>query len=155
LRPICDDEKDTLPQITLTAPHPWDPTVLDAKVDDNWYKKTVPPSDYNLKMLFDAVGRLHDHPINDDKILSNQEDRHHQSVDRAGIKALLADLIKDKIQDEFYVATSKDNSMKYGGTNHGETILTTSLCRLSWGDNQTQTQRFLIATLTTMKNHLS
>jgi hypothetical protein len=65
LRPICDNKKDTLPQITLTSPHPWDPTVLDAKVDNNWYKKTVPPSDYDLKMPFDAVGRLHNHPIND------------------------------------------------------------------------------------------
>jgi hypothetical protein len=56
-------------------------------------------------MPFDAVGRLHDdHPINDDEeILSDQEDRHHQSVDRAGIKAMLADLIKDEIQYKFYV----------------------------------------------------
>jgi hypothetical protein len=77
LRPIHNNEKDTLPQITLTSPHPRDPTVLDAKVDDNWYKKTVPPSDYNLEMPFDAMGRLHDHPINDDEeIHSDQEDRH-------------------------------------------------------------------------------
>jgi hypothetical protein len=55
-------------------------------------------------MPFNAVGRLHDHPINDnEEILRNQEDCHHQSVDCAGIKALLADLIKDKIQDKFYV----------------------------------------------------
>jgi hypothetical protein len=57
-------------------------------------------------MPFDVVGRLHDHPINDgegEEILSNQEDCHHQSVNCAGIKALLADLIKDKILDKFYV----------------------------------------------------
>jgi hypothetical protein len=102
LRPIRDDERSTLPSITLTSPHPWDPSVLDAQIDDKWYRQTTPPSEYAKEIPFDVVGRLHDQP-NDDDVLSDQDDRHHQSVDRAGIKALLADLIRDEIQTEFTV----------------------------------------------------
>ncbi len=102
LRPIHDDEKDTLPKIVLTSPHPWDPSVLDAKVDEEWYKQVPEPSEYLQDMPFDAGGRLHDQP-DDDEIDSDHEDRNHQAIDRAGIKALLAELISDEIQQEFTV----------------------------------------------------
>ena len=45
MRPYTDEEKKTLPQVVLTSPHPWDPTVLDSKVPDSWYSR---PSAHDL-----------------------------------------------------------------------------------------------------------
>ncbi|MCA1806916.1 MAG: hypothetical protein LC687_03505, partial [Actinobacteria bacterium] len=102
LRPFSSDEASTLPHITLTSPHPWDPTALDAHVEDDWYHKEPIPSSYSAEMPFDSGGRLHAQPdIDDDE--SDQEDRHYQAVDRAGIKAFCAHLIRDEIQRKFYV----------------------------------------------------
>ena len=102
LRPGTDEEWKTLPRVTLTSPHIWDPTVLDSKVADSWYDKTTTPAKYLEDLPFDDGGRLRDRP-EDEEVVSDDEDRNHQAVDRAGIKAFLHNIIRDEIQDDYTV----------------------------------------------------
>ena len=96
------EEEQTLPHVTITSPHQWNPSVLDSKVDDKWYNRSPPSTEYFDDMPFDAVGRLQDQPGDDDDD-SDDDDRNHQAVDRAGIKAHLSNLIYDELQHEFTV----------------------------------------------------
>jgi hypothetical protein len=62
IRPYTDAEWDTLPQVILTSPNEWVPSVLDHDLDDDdkWFDaiSDLPPDGPGTS-LFDAYGELH------------------------------------------------------------------------------------------------
>lgn len=58
LRPGTDEEWKTLPQVVLTSPHEWDPSILDCDVKEDWFSKAPEPSGYYQESAYDENGNL-------------------------------------------------------------------------------------------------
>ena len=91
LRPFTEEEGKTLVRVTLTSPAAWDPSVLDGKVSDDWYKKPVEESQYAKEMPLDAEGNLKKTAEDDES--SDPENDEPEKVTRDDIKAFYADMV--------------------------------------------------------------
>ena len=107
LRPPTDEELKSLPRTELTSELTWDPRVLDATVQDDWYKdqpkEVIDIVDQaGTDRPYDGVGNLKDEePIDYED--DGSEDRNDKALGRNGIKAFLAHTIRDELQHHFKV----------------------------------------------------
>ena len=101
LRTFTEEEGRTLPRVTLTSPMTWDPSVLDGKVDEDWYQKTNEESAYAKEMPFDAEGNLKKTPEDDDS--SDHDDRESKELSREDIRVFYASMVQDELQHSFHV----------------------------------------------------
>ena len=101
MRPFTDEEEKTLPQVILTSPHPWDPSILDSKVKESWYSKPPMPTPIADASPFDVLGNL---KPTDDNLDEEPEDLDpNWAVDRKTIIAQLAMSIREEIVQDFKV----------------------------------------------------
>jgi hypothetical protein len=111
LRPFTDKEweDNSLPKIHLTSLHHWDPSVLDMDVPPEWYQTQVDNNEYFRNSLYDENGEYRDGrnyltPPNDNvgEVEVNKTST-PKAVTSYGIRAHLAEIIKDELDDEFMV----------------------------------------------------
>ena len=74
MRPPTKKELESLPRVPITSDKEWDPSVLDSKVPDDWYKKTPKPSEYLAASIFDVYGNLKDDSIKDKEDFEPEEE---------------------------------------------------------------------------------
>jgi hypothetical protein len=101
MRPFTDKEEKTLPKVILTSPQPWEPSILDSKVDESWYDKPPAPTPITDGSPFDIIGNLKS--ADDDVIDEEEEIDPNWAVDRKTIIVQLANSIKDEIVQDFTV----------------------------------------------------
>jgi hypothetical protein len=101
MRAYTDEEKKTLPQVIITSPHPWDPSVLDSKVPESWYSKPTARNPINEASPFDIMGNL---KTSDEtpEILEEELDP-NWAVDRKTIIVQLAESISNETVNDFKV----------------------------------------------------
>ncbi|CAB9511627.1 Retrotransposon protein [Seminavis robusta] len=87
-------EDDSIPLIDLTSPHPWDPSCLDSVPSDDWYDTQSTTVLDDADSPLDSLGRL---KTLDDDALTPSRPTSKQSIDRRGIIAAMADLVKDDL----------------------------------------------------------
>ncbi|CAB9531393.1 Retrotransposon protein [Seminavis robusta] len=95
-RPPTDAEMedDSIPLIDLTSPHPWDPSCLDSVPSDDWYDTQSTTVLDDADSPLDSLGRL---KTMDANALTPSRPTPKQSIDRRGIIAAMADLVKDDL----------------------------------------------------------
>ena len=104
LRPGTDEEWKTLPKVEITSPFEWDPTVLDCRVSDEWYKERPKIPLHPGESKHDEEGDLvPPDPEEEEDLESDDEDRRLKTLNRGGIKTFLTKLVKDEIVREFTV----------------------------------------------------
>ena len=99
LRPFTDQEWESLPKVCITSPKPWDPSVLDLHIPDEWYEQQTSHSEYLQDSPFDERGDLKENQ-DDEMDQDENEDRNYKSIDRAGIKAMLCKIIEDELDTD-------------------------------------------------------
>ena len=112
LRPYTDAEWEKLPKIYLTSDDPWDPSVLDSKVPEEWYKSQPRDMTYLRDNPFDIHGEYRTgNPDEENEVPDPpgelEADMAHRTpsrpVSRRSIKAYLHNLVKDELDHEFEV----------------------------------------------------
>ncbi len=112
LRPYTDAEWEKLPKIYLTSDDPWDPSVLDSKVPEEWYKSQPRDTTYLRDNPFDIHGEYRTgNPDEENEVPDPpgelEADMAHRTpsrpVSRRSIKAYLHNLVKDELDHEFEV----------------------------------------------------
>ena len=95
MRPPTDDELNDpdIPHIDVTSPMVWDPTCLDSVPPDDWYESHRTNITDNGEFPLDPLGELR----HEDPDFVDHSDRHSQSLDRRGILAATANLIRDEL----------------------------------------------------------
>ena len=101
MRPYTDEEKKTLPQVILTSPHPWDPTILDSKVPESWYTRPPVRNPIVEEGVIDVMGNLK--PSDENADTHEEEIDPNWAVDRKNILVQLSNSIRDELVDDFTV----------------------------------------------------
>ena len=99
-QPFTDHEWATLPHVFATAPQPWDPTCLDAKVDNDWLAAQPADTPYFLESDYDEFGNLKDrsHILGDDDDDEDNANGHDLPVTRRDLKAFATQLIAPELE---------------------------------------------------------
>jgi hypothetical protein len=105
LRKGTKEEWDTLPQIEITSPHEWDPSVLDCEVTNDWFTTRPKLPMHPGEAKYNDKGELVPQTVVEDveEEDSDDEDRRLKSLNRGGIKTFLSRLVKDETVKDFMV----------------------------------------------------
>ena len=91
MRPVRDEEWDTLPHTFMTKPEPWNPKKYDCEVDPEWVDSIKKPSTMESRfhdLPFDQEGRMKDTEVNEPLSVTSRE-----------VKAYLTKLVSNEWSD--------------------------------------------------------
>ena len=104
MRPYTDDEFNELPHVHLTADGEWNPRVVDAKVEKEWYKEQPDHSEYFRTSDYDMHGQKVPSDDENDGVRDKDKDPMvygRRTVTMAAIRNHFKSLIEDEIDEDF------------------------------------------------------
>ena len=125
VRPVLDDEWDTLPHTYLTADEPWDPRKHDHGVDPNWNDKlSKPKPKVDPEHPYDEHGRFKgidaevedEDPASDDESSVDEDEPTPLGVNRHMIMAHVTDLIEDELETSDTASMTDEDSFIHFGS---------------------------------------
>ena len=100
MRPVRDEEWDTLPHTFMTRDVPWNPKKYDHEIDPDWAQSTEEPSKLEerfQKLPYDTMGRMKDSESEGPISVTNRE-----------VKAYLTKLVSNELDDLDFLTQTYD-----------------------------------------------